>query len=190
MILNSEFYNRSTKQVAKELLGCNLLRLKSTGEILISKIVETEAYLGINDPACHTYKNKRTVRTEAMYGPAGTIYVYLIYGMHYCLNIVTRDETQPEAVLIRALEPLSGFNLQTSSRLMNGPGKLCRILEINKDFNGKNVFQPPLWIEDASCKTSKNDIISCPRIGVDYAGEASQWPLRFYIKHHPSVSKR
>lgn len=190
------FYRRDTVTVARELLGQRLVHRLADGAVLSGRIVETEAYLGADDPACHTYGYRRTPRTETMYRAGGVAYVYLIYGMHFCLNAVTRYAGEPEAVLIRALAPDAAmrdrhagrFHGQPTHRWLNGPGKLCKGLGITRDHNGLSLRSAQLFIEAAAC-VATDDIVARPRIGVDYAGEAAQWPLRFYVRDEPSVSK-
>lgn len=193
--LSAEFYQRDTQLVAKELLGKTLVR-NYRGLRLAGKIVETEAYLGVSDPACHTYKNLKSPRTEAMYMQGGHAYIYFIYGIHYCLNAVTRDSQTPEAVLIRALEPLDGIeqmktlrNCKEMKNLTNGPGKLCQALKIDKSQN-----KIPLWkSKELFIEVGDSlgfDIYTTKRVGVDYAGEAKNWPLRFYIQGSKFISKK
>ena len=181
-MLEESFYLRKTELVAKELLGKILCFQNQKG-----RIVEVEAYLGITDPACHTYKGRRSERVKSMYLTGGHSYVYLIYGLHHCLNVVTRDEAHPEAVLIRALEPITPPNLKT-----NGPGRLCQSLGLSKQQDGLALFSKdsPLWIEESDISLKKSDICKAPRVGVDYAGEAAQWPLRYLIKGNPYVSRK
>ena len=184
--LSSSFYQRSTKQIAKDLLGKILVR-KYKGKEYRARIVETEAYLGIKDKACHSFGGKRTPRTLSMYLEGGHAYVYLIYGMYHCLNVVTRSTKYPEAVLIRAAEPLIGFK-DPGKKLLAGPGKLCREMKITKAQDGRYLSSKELMITDDGFKVKNSQIISCPRIGVDYAGKDKDLSLRFYIKDHPSVS--
>lgn len=193
MILDQEFYFQDTKIVARQLLGKVLCHKKATGEIVRGRIVETEAYLGIQDPACHTFGGRKTERTQAMYLPGGYSYVYLIYGMHHCLNFVTRSEKEPEAVLIRALEPVrrSGEKPAKNHLYTNGPGKLCKHLGITKKENALPLWKEDsgLWVEDDHFSVKPQRIHKSTRIGVDYAGEAADWPLRFYLQDSPWVSR-
>jgi DNA-3-methyladenine glycosylase len=186
--LPRRFYRRPTIQVARGLLGKRLVRVQN-GRRLSGIIVETEAYLGVKDAAAHTFGGHRSPRNEAMYGDGGHAYVYFIYGMHFCLNTVTRRKNQPEAVLIRALEPCEGIELMRAFRkvkkdrdLANGPGKLCEALQIKRPLNGVDLTGDELFIEDAGIKVQRSQITAGPRIGVDYAGLAAKWPLRFLIK--------
>jgi DNA-3-methyladenine glycosylase len=165
-VLGRGFYQRATVTVAKDLLGKYLVRRTLRGTVC-GRIVETEAYDGPEDLACHSCHGK-TERTKVMFGPAGHAYVYLIYGVHYCFNVVTKKPGS--AVLIRALE----------QKEASGPGKLCQWLEIDKKFNGWDLTQGRrLWIADAGGAVPK--IKSSPRIGVDYAGEWAQKPWRFFV---------
>lgn len=195
-VLPRRFYARDTVTVARELLGQRLCHRLPTGEVLSGVIVETEAYLGIADKACHTFGGRRTPRTETMWGEAGHAYVYLIYGMYFCLNAVTRGEGHPEAVLIRALSPEQGhehwaahYPRLKSRQWLSGPGRLCRALYINKGHNGLDLTKSELWIERGELVPEEN-IACAPRVGVDYAEEAAEWPLRFYVLGHEAVSRR
>lgn len=182
-ILPPAFYDRKTEIVARELLGKFLVRLSGKRK-QITKIVETEAYLGPFDLAAHS-RFGNTARTAVMFGPPGRAYVYLIYGMYYCLNIVTEAVGSGSAVLIRAVEPVEGVDGKTS-----GPGLLCRALGIDKSLNGADVtIAGPLYLEDAK-ELSPEKIVSAPRVGVDYSGLWKDKLLRFYIKDNPFVSRR
>ncbi len=194
-LIKAEFFDRDTKKVAKDLLG-KILRVQHPGEPeVLCKIVETEAYLGLKDPACHTFGGKRSPRNESMWQKAGTSYVYFIYGMYHCLNFVTRSESEPEAVLIRALEPLSGQDLIKKRRKSkkeiewtNGPGKLCLALNIDKKHDGLNIEKKPIQVLSGDEIASKY-IVSSPRIGIGTKHDACFWKLRFFIKDNPWVSK-
>lgn len=191
MILPQDFYFQDTISVAKSLLG-KVLHVKTSHKERKARIVEVEAYVGIDDPACHTFQNRRTPRTRSMYLEGGHSYVYLIYGMYHCLNFVTRTEAHPEAVLIRAVQPLdSPPNPKRKDIKTNGPGKLCRYYEITREHDGHRLWKKSsaLFVSDDNFKVPSKQIVSCPRIGVDYAGEAAQWPLRFYIKDNLFVSR-
>jgi DNA-3-methyladenine glycosylase len=180
-----EFYRRKTETVARELLGCTLVH-RVNGRRVAGRIVETEAYIGIEDPACHSFGDRRTTRIKSMYLEGGHAYVYLIYGMYHCFNVVTREKGVPEAVLIRAVEPLEGIDLST-----NGPGKLCRAMNIDRaSCDGLRLNGRELFIEKSTTPLQRSEIQSCARVGVDYAGEAAAWPLRFLIKNNAWVSKR
>ena len=192
--LNKSFFQKNTILVAKNLLSKYLV-LKNGKNIISGKIVETEAYRGENDLACHASKG-RTKRTELLYQCPGTIYVYFIYGMYYCLNIVTEKKDFPSAVLIRAIEPKEGIELMIRKRktknifnLTSGPGKLCQAFGIDKKFHGKNIFGDKIFIEDRGEKLSRKNIISAKRVGVDYAGVCKDYRWRFYIKNNKFISK-
>ena len=188
--LTREFYQRPTEVVAHELLGKLLIRTHRDGDVVM-RITEVEAYLGISDPACHTFGGRRTPRTETMWGEAGHAYVYLIYGIHNCLNVVSVGAGHPEAVLVRGGEVLSGDQLVRSRRgstvedqsLADGPGKLCQALAVTRTENGIDLCSAsaPLRIADDGIRIEERSIRRLPRIGVDYAGEAASWPLRFAI---------
>jgi len=189
--LNREFYQRFSPQVARDLLGKVLVRVYE-GNVLAGKIVETEAYRGESDPASHAAIGK-TSRTEIMFGPPGYAYVYIIYGKHHCLNVVTEPEGHPGAVLIRALEPLQGIEVMQRLRrsknlreLTSGPGRLCQALAIDIQLNGSDLLGKKLFILDAPLINKKN-IASTFRIGISVAKDF-QW--RFLIKNNPFVSRK
>ncbi len=182
--LPRSFYDRPTDLVARELLGC-LVAVRTDGLLRVGRIVETEAYLGVRDLACHSAKG-RTPRTEVMFGPPGFAYVYLIYGMHHCLNAVTRTEGEAEAVLIRALEPVA--NLLGEA---NGPGKLCKALGVSRAHNGLDLTggsAAPLGELLITPGTPPARIERGPRVGVDYAGAWAKRLLRFYEHGNLHVS--
>lgn len=189
-----EFYLRDTKTVARDLLGKKLVHVVQ-GTRLSGLIVETEAYLGIEDAAAHSFGDRRTARTESMYLEGGHAYVYFIYGIHYCFNVVTQPAGIPQAVLIRAIEPIEGIELMRERRkssketgLGSGPGKLCQALGIDRECDRLSLVESEeLFIEDAPAPRAK--IIACPRVGVAYAGTAAEWPLRFLVSEHPHISK-
>ncbi len=198
--LDRKFYNRDSIIVAKELLG-KILVHEVDGQKIAAKIVEVEAYMGVEDKAAHSYGGRRTPRVEVMYGEPGFSYVFIIYGMYYCFNVVTREVGNPQAVLIRALEPIEGFELIAQNRfnkayeklsksqainLTNGPGKLCSALLINKAQNGEDLCGNTLYILDGGKEDFK--IVSSKRIGIDYAEEAKDFLWRFYIKDNKYVS--
>lgn len=200
MKLTREFYARDTITVAKELLGKVLVH-NIDGVVLKGKIVETEAYLGFEDKAAHSYGGKRTKRVEVMYGPAGHAYVYIIYGMYYLLNIITEREGVPEGVLIRAVEPLENVDYMAMCRfnkpykdltryqkrnLTNGPGKLSMAFNIDLGLNGIDLCRNRLYVEEGEDKDF--NIVETTRIGIDYAEEAKDFPYRFYIENNPHVS--
>jgi DNA-3-methyladenine glycosylase len=178
-----DFFVRPALPVAKELLG-KVLVLEEGGLVLRGRIVETEAYVGEHDLACHASKG-RTERTSVLFGPPGRAYVYLIYGMHCCFNVVTEPEGVAAAVLVRGLEPLSGF---TPGERTDGPGKLCRAMGITRAHNREDLTGGRLYLEDAP-PVSPRDIARGPRIGVDYAGEWADKPYRFWVRDNPFVSR-
>lgn len=185
--LDQAFYARKTATVAKALLGKVLCHQISPKKIMRGRIVEVEAYLGFEDPACHTFKGRKTERVRSMYLSGGHAYLFIIYGIHYCFNVVTRSEKYPEAVLVRALEPIDPPNSS-----LNGPGKLSKAFLLTKKQDGLSLFDPKskLWIEDDGHHVPKSQIVSASRIGVDYAGAAAKWPLRFLVKNSPHVSRK
>jgi DNA-3-methyladenine glycosylase len=188
--LKREFYHRPTLKVAKDLLGKYLV-VNSGREILSGKIVEAEAYIGSDDPACHAHRGM-TPRNRVMFGPPGHAYIYFTYGMYHCLNLVTEKEGFPAAVLIRAIEPLQGVELMMKRRkttnmknLTSGPGKLCQALGLDRSLNGADLCSEEIWVEDRKEKTGK--IESTSRVGVS-DGKNKKW--RFYICDSEFVSKR
>ena len=191
--LSRPFYSRSALDVASDLLGKVLVRRLSRRN-LSGKIVETEAYVGPHDLACHASKG-HTPRTAVMFGEAGHAYVYMIYGFHFCLNIVTERAGYPAAVLIRAVEPLENADVMRRLRgnpkkdtdIGSGPGKLCKAMSIDKSLNGENLLGGTLWIEDRNLEPGT--IRTSPRVGVDYAGEYKDKPWRFYVDGNPHVSR-
>ncbi|NOV87961.1 DNA-3-methyladenine glycosylase [Clostridium acetobutylicum] len=195
-----EFYSRDTIVVAKELLGKVLVH-EVNGIRTSGKIVEVEAYRGINDKGAHAYGGRRTPRTEALYGPAGHAYVYFIYGLYYCMNVVAMQEGIPEGVLIRAIEPIEGIEVMSERRfkklfndltkyqlknLTNGPSKLCSAMEIRREQNLMDLNGDELYIEEG--KNESFEIVEAKRVGIDYAEEAKDYLWRFYIKGNKCVS--
>ena len=179
--LPRQFYDRDTTLVARELLG-KLLVHQAGDVIRVGKIVETEAYLGEHDLAAHSSKG-RTRRTEIMYGPPGYAYVYFIYGMYYCVNVVTERAGHASAVLLRAVEPVKNLEGRTC-----GPGLLCRAMKIDKALNGHDLLSDDFFI--AAPETAEEiPIVKGPRIGVDYAKHWARRHLRFYLKGNPHVSR-
>jgi DNA-3-methyladenine glycosylase len=172
-ILQRIYFNRSTLQVARSLIGKYLVR-SIDGRMLAGKIVEVEAYVGSQDKACHASKG-RTQRTDVMFGPGGVAYIYLIYGMYHCLNVVTEREEFPSAVLIRAIE--------IDGALIDGPGRLCRALQIDRRLNHVDLTTgESLWFEDRGVLVKKGDVGTHPRIGVDYAGKWAEKLWRFRLR--------
>lgn len=190
--LESSFYRRDTVSVARALLG-HLLCRESAAGLAAGIIVETEAYLSRDDPACHASRG-RTRRNAPMFGPPGQAYIYFIYGNHYCFNVVTAPAGVGEAVLVRALKPVDGLELMRRRRgkgrslaeLANGPGKLCQALAIDQTLNEHDLRRPPLWIS-AGREVDAEAVISAPRIGISRAMDKL---LRFYIKDNQYVSRR
>ena len=178
MKLGKEFFEQNTLKAAKGLLGKTLC-VKKDGKILKGMIVETDAYRGENDLACHASKG-RTKRTETLYKKAGTVYAYLVYGMHYCLNIVTEKENYPSAVLIRGVLT-EDYVRHSMSNIVSGPGRVCRHFGIDKTFNGLNVFGKNIWVEDNGFKISPRKILKSKRIGVDYAKHCNDYLWRFNL---------
>lgn len=183
------FYQQDTTKVACELLGKKLVH-KKNNQITSGIIIETEAYLGIEDPACHTFEGRKTPKVASMYKHGGHAYVYFIYGIHFCFNVVTENEHKPEAVLIRALFPVEGINLMRQRRKFNesrpnkdlcsGPGKLAQAMAFDRSTDGVLLTSSELWIEEEiSFSAVEKNIITSERVGIDYAGDAKFWPLRF-----------
>lgn len=199
-ILKRSFYERNTLTVAKELLGKYLVRNFSEGKA-VGKIVETEAYVGSEDAASHAYNNLLTARTRIQFGRGGYAYVYQIWGIHFCFNVVTEKKGRPAVVLIRSLEPIEGLQLMAKRRkininqikdvvsLCNGPGKLCIAMDITKKLNGEDLLGDKLFLVESGEEISKEKIISTPRININYAGEARKYPWRFIIKDNFFVSR-
>ena len=203
MIIDKEFYNRSAIDVANDLLGKVLVR-EVDGRILKGKIVETESYIGAIDKACHAYNGRRTKRTEVLYSDCGVAYVYFIYGLYHCFNVVTNEKDVAEAVLIRAIEPLNEFDYISRVRykkqfkelsktqiknLTNGPSKLWLAYLIDKDLNGDKLYeQGKIYLEES--EENDFEIVKTKRIGIDYAEEAKDFLWRFYIKDNDFVSKK
>ena len=180
--LTRAFYDRDTVAVARDLLGKCLVH-RSNGTVRIGRIVEVEAYLGPHDLAAHSARGL-TPRTRVMFGPPGHAYVYLIYGMYYCMNVVTQAEGKASAVLLRAVEPVKNVEGRTQ-----GPGLLCRALGIDKRLNGHDLTSARFHVADDGAG-GRPVIVKRPRIGVDYAGYWAKRLLRFYIRGNPYVSRR
>ena len=196
MILKRSFYQRDTVSVSRDLLGKVLVHESSEGPTS-GRIVETEAYLGPEDRAAHSFGGRRTARNEVMFGEKGRAYVYLIYGMYYCFNVTCGDVFgKPEAVLIRALEPVDGIDIMKKRRsgvkgnfvnLTNGPGKLSIAMGISKLQNKMDLTAPPFYIKDGVA-VQEEEILETLRVGIDYAGEWKDRFLRFYLKENGYVS--
>ncbi|MCI8869810.1 MAG: DNA-3-methyladenine glycosylase [Lawsonibacter sp.] len=197
--LSRDFYDRDTLTVARELLGQRLVRVTADGTRLVCRITETEGYIGRLDKACHAYGYKCTPRTQTLFARPGTAYLYLIYGMYTCLNFVTEGEGEPAAVLIRGARPLENGDRMAQNRFgrpmsemtayqrknfMNGPGKLCRALELTRAQNGLDLLGEELYV----CRgepPAPEEIRVGKRIGIDYAQEAAGFPWRFWVEERP-----
>jgi DNA-3-methyladenine glycosylase len=188
-VLSASFFQRDNViLIARELLGKALFSTIG-GELTGGIIIETESYRGARDRACHAYNNRRTKRTKVMFQKGGVAYVYLCYGIHCLLNVVTAEEDVPHAVLIRAITPTHGLEIMQKRRnkrkndptLTSGPGALCQALGISRKHNGLPLNTPPLWIEATDLKIKPSMIIATPRIGVEYAGEDAKLPWRFVL---------
>ena len=180
-ILPRAFYDRDTVEVARALLGKHLVHVVS-GVERVGRIVEVEAYLGPHDLAAHSARGL-TPRTRVMFGPPGHAYVYLVYGLHWCMNVVTQREGHASAVLLRALEPVKNLEGRTQ-----GPALLCKAMGINKRLNAHDLLSAEFHVADAALSGPLR-IVKRPRIGVDYAGHWARRLLRFYIRDNPFVSK-
>jgi DNA-3-methyladenine glycosylase len=187
-VLERKFYQRRSVEVARDLLGKLLLRRTVDGLVAV-RVTEVEAYLGPEDPACHTYGGRRTARVRTMWGEAGRAYVYLIYGIHHCLNLVTVGAGAGEAVLVRGGLIVHGEALARRRRgssvplrsLTDGPGKLCQALDVDRCDDGVDACDPAggLWLGDDGVRVGDEGCRRDARVGVGYAGEAAAWPLRF-----------
>jgi DNA-3-methyladenine glycosylase len=196
--LDRGFYLQGAVPLAKALLGKTLVHVTG-GAVVGGLIVETEAYAGREDAACHAYKRQKPSgkhRTDVMFGPGGHAYVYLIYGMYHCFNVVANAENEPEAVLIRALEPVEGISvmkerrkIQDVKKLCNGPGKLSVALNITREQNGVDLCGDSLFIIEAE-SVPANRVLATPRINVDYAADAALLPYRFVIQDSEFLSVR
>jgi len=184
-------------RVARALIGQRLVRVVNAQRVS-GLIVEVEAYLGIPDRAAHTYGGRHTPRNTSMWGDGGHAYVYFTYGMHHCMNVVAGPPGKPIAVLLRALEPMEGLDLMRSQRqkarcntdLCSGPAKLCQALAIDRGLDGGDLIGgQSLFIEKIRSRSHcSSQIVTCPRIGVGYAGEWADKPLRFFLRGNPHVS--
>ena len=196
MRIERKFYMRDAVTVGKDILGKIIMKKTADGRMMSGRITEVEAYMGITDKASHSYGGRRTKRTEVMYKEGGYSYVFLIYGMYECFNVTVRREGDPQAVLIRGVEPLENKNLMWEKRkvkkerdISNGPGKLTKALGITREDNGADLTAGEnLWLEDDGYKVK--DIVETTRIGIDYAEEDALKPWRFYIKDSIFVSKK
>ncbi len=196
--LGREFFGRPALEVARDLIGKRLVRASPEG-LVCGTIVEAEAYSGVNDPASHAYGGRRTARNEVLWGPPCHAYVYLIYGMYLCFNIVCSTEGDPQGVFVRAVRPLEGVDLmarrrglevtneRTRRQLCNGPSKLCIAFAIGRDLYGIDLQGDVLYVLDGE---AGGKVVAAPRVGVDYAGEAAAWPWRFLLEGDPYVSRK
>ncbi len=191
----SFYRQRDALTLARDLLGSVVVVPTSDGIRVSGMIVETEAYRGVTDRASHAYGDRRTARTETMYAEGGVAYVYFVYGMHHQLNIVAGLADVPEALLIRALEPLEGVEIMSVRRnfvaerqLTSGPGKLCAALAIDRSFDGESLKGDRIWLE-AGPEVASRHIARGPRIGIDYAGKDVLKPWRFWLKNNVYVSR-
>ena len=190
------FYDRDTLKVARELLGKHLVRVLPDGTPLVCRVTETEAYIGRCDKACHAYNYKRTPRTETLFAQPGTAYIYLIYGLHCCLNLVTEGLNEPAAVLIRGAEAVKNGDIIAENRFgrkmadltsyqrknfLNGPGKLCKGLALTRAENGLDLLGETIYLCDAPAPDPAL-IRTGPRVGIDYAEEAVHFPWRFCLE--------
>lgn len=198
--LDRDFYNRDSIIVARELLGKVLVH-EIEGQRISARIIETEAYMGVIDKAAHSYNGKRTKRVVVMYGDPGFSYIFMIYGLHCCFNVVVNEKETPQAILVRAVEPLEGKEWMAQKRfgkayeqltksqrrgLTNGPGKLCGALSIDRKYNGLDLCGSVVYIEEG--ESEDFNIVTSKRIGIDYAEEAKDFPWRFYIEGNEYVS--
>ncbi len=197
MKLPINFYqSKEVVAIARNLIG-KYLYTNINGEISGGYIVETEAYNGIIDKASHAYGNRQTNRTKTMYAAGGVAYVYLCYGIHEMLNVVTSEEGEPHAVLIRAIQPTEGLDLMLERRnflslknnLTAGPGSVAKALGVNRTLNGFSFLGDKIWIEDRGLSFKNEEIAAVPRVGVAYAKEDALLPYRFYVKGNPFVSR-
>jgi DNA-3-methyladenine glycosylase len=202
--LSRKFYEEDTVEVAKKLLGRYMVRVLD-GELLVGRITETEAYIGRCDKACHAYNYRKTERTAPLFGPPGHAYIYLIYGMYHCLNFVTERAGEPAAVLIRSVEPVAGTDTVRRLRFgdrpmtayrkknfLNGPGKVCQGFSLTRAENRMDLTGGTLFVCDSPADVGlpcpavpKERLLSGPRIGVDYAEEARDFPWRFRLEPLP-----
>lgn len=191
-VLDPAFFapGRDTRELARLLLGKVLVHGETAG-----RIVETEAYLGVRDRACHAWGGRHSPRLEPLYGPPGHAYIYLIYGMYHCLNVVTQAEGEPECVLIRALEPLTGLERMAErsgglrpQQLCAGPGRLCRAMGLDRSLSGRSLLAGDFYLAGGP-DIPEAQITATPRIGVDYAGEDRDCPWRYTVSGSPFLSK-
>ena len=202
MKLERSFYERNTLIVARELLGCVLVHI-TPESITKGRIVETEAYMGPKDKGAHSYGGRHTPRMDPLYKTGGFAYIYQLHGYNYCINVVTQKEGTPQAVLIRALEPVEGLELMARRRkidisdtkrsklknLTNGPSKLCQAMNINTSLNGIDLCGDEIFITNQTGLRSNEEIVAAPRINIDYAEEYRDKLWRFLLKGNAFISK-
>jgi DNA-3-methyladenine glycosylase len=196
-MIDFNFYRQNdVVEISRNLLG-KVLFTSIDNQVTAGKIVETEAYCGLSDRASHAYHNKKTRRNSVMFEEGGVAYVYLIYGIHYLFNVVTGARDVPNAVLIRALEPVEGIDIMcrrrdcsNTKRITSGPGALSKALGINLDLYGSSLLSEKIWIEDQEEIFPEEHIVATTRVGVDYAGEDAFLPWRFYLQDNPWVSRK
>lgn len=196
--LPREFFARPALEVARDIVGRKLVRSTEQGTVA-GIVVEAEAYSGIDDPASHSYRGRRTKRNEIMWGPPGFAYVYPIYGMYLCFNVVCGKVGEPQGTFLRAVRPTEGQELMAARRgipvldertvrqLCNGPSKLCQAFAITRAMNGADVSGEELHFTTG---VDPGEVVAAKRVGVDYAGPGKEWPWRFLVKGEPFVSKR
>lgn len=189
--LSRKFYTNDTLKVAKQLIGKYLVTKLREGKT-VGKIIETEAYCGIDDPACHAYKGKMTERTKILFSIPGNAYIYLIYGMYYCFNVIAHKRGEVGGVFIRSIKPVEGIEIMLKrhkikntskkdiTKLTNGPGKLCIALGIDKKLYGEDLCGKKIYLLDGE-KTNPGSMIAAPRINIDYAGKGKYYPWRFVL---------
>jgi DNA-3-methyladenine glycosylase len=195
--LAKEFYlSKNTAKTARDLLGKLLVIPDESGRRVSGTIVEVEAYLGEIDRAAHSFGRRRTPRNEVMYGEGGHVYVFFVYGMYHQLNVVAGPAEHPHAILIRGVEPVEGIEIMRTRRgamkdtnLTSGPGKLAIAFGVTRELNGEDLSGNRIWLEEYRKIPGKNAAAG-PRIGIDYAGDDAQLPLRFWVKDNPFVSKK
>jgi DNA-3-methyladenine glycosylase len=199
MKLERSFYERDTLTVARELLGCVLVHYTPEG-VTKGRIVETEAYMGPEDKGAHSYGYRHTPRMDPLYETGGFAYIYQLHGYNYCINVVTQKKNMPQAVLIRAVEPVEGIELMVRRRkidvstkskfknLTNGPSKLCHAMDIDTSLNGTDLCGDELFITSRDGLKSDEQILTTKRIHIDYAEEYKDKPWRFFLKGNEFVS--
>ena len=202
MKFERSFYERNTLIVARKLLGCVLVHVTPEG-VTKGRIVETEAYMGPEDKGAHSYGGRHTPRMDPLYKTGGFAYIYQLHGYNYCINVVTQRESMPQAVLIRALEPVEGLELMAKRRkidisdakksklknITNGPSKLCQAMNINTSLNGIDLCGDEVFITNQTGLRSKEEIIAAPRVNIDYAEEYRDKLWRFLLRGNAFVSK-